>query len=168
METLKTEVFPGGRRATYWLIVERGRDRPAALTVGTSPELEALAVSSFREEALLFLSVQGFAEGWTVTEVATEELISVLLDSRPARVALDPLPGGSGREDGRSAEHRTGAIPGRYSPQTVARRGQFTLRPRVRRVGGRSGGRQQALAAVWHRCRMGKESPVIYPDRGFP
>jgi hypothetical protein len=93
METLKTEVFPGGRLATYWLIVERGRDRPAALTVGTSPELEALAVFSFREEALLFLSVQGFAEGWTVTEVATEELISVLLDSRPARVVLDPLPG---------------------------------------------------------------------------
>ena len=93
METLKTEASHGGRRATYWLVVERGRDRPAVLTVGTSPEEEALAVFSFREEALLFLSGQGLAEGWPVTEVGADELISVLLDSCPARIALDPLPG---------------------------------------------------------------------------
>jgi hypothetical protein len=93
METLKTEALPGGRRATYWLVVERGPGRPPALTVGTFPDEEALAVFSFREEALLFLSVQGLAGGWTVTEVGADELISVLLDSCPARVALDPLPG---------------------------------------------------------------------------
>jgi hypothetical protein len=93
METLKSEAFHGGRRATYWLIVERGRVCPAALTVGTSSDEEALAIFSFREEALLFLSVQGLAEGWTVTEAKADELISVLLDSCPARVALDPLPG---------------------------------------------------------------------------
>jgi len=93
METLRTETLPGGRRATYWLVVEKAPGRPSALTVGASPDEEALAVFSFREEALPFLCMQGLAEGWTVTEVGAEELISVLFDSRPARVALDPLPG---------------------------------------------------------------------------
>jgi hypothetical protein len=63
METLRTEALPGGRRATYWLLIERGQDRPAAFTVGTFPDEEALAVFSFREEALLFLCVQGRAGG---------------------------------------------------------------------------------------------------------
>jgi hypothetical protein len=57
METLKTEALPGGRRATYWLVVERGLDLPEALIVGDHPDEEALAVFSFEEEALLFLSV---------------------------------------------------------------------------------------------------------------
>jgi hypothetical protein len=93
METLKTETWSGRRRTTYWLIVERGPDLPVALTVGTVPDEEALAVFSFEEEALLFLSVQGLTEDWAVTEVAADELVSVLVDSCPNRVALDPLPG---------------------------------------------------------------------------
>jgi hypothetical protein len=98
METLRTEALPGGRRATYWLLIERGQDRPAAFTVGTFPDEEALAVFSFREEALLVLCVQGLAGGWTATEVGADELVSVLLDSCPARVALDPLPGPLGEK----------------------------------------------------------------------
>jgi hypothetical protein len=98
METLKTEASPGGRRAPYWLVVEWGPTRPEAFTVGDLPGEEALAVFSFEEEALLFLSVQGLTEGWAVREAAADELVSFLLDSRPARVALDPLPGPLGRK----------------------------------------------------------------------
>ena len=93
METLITEARPGRRPTTYWLIVERGPGRPVALTVGAFPDEEALAVFSFEEEALLFLSVQGLAEECAVTEVAADELAAVLLSSYPRWVTLDPLPG---------------------------------------------------------------------------
>lgn len=93
METLITEAQPERRPTTYWLIVERGPDRPVALTVGAFSDEEALAVFSFEEEALLFLSVQGLAEDCAVTEVAADELASVLLSSYPRWVTLDPLPG---------------------------------------------------------------------------
>jgi hypothetical protein len=93
METLKTEALPGGRRATYWLLAERGPARPERFTVEDLPGEEALAVFSFEEEALLFLSVQGLEEGWAVRKIAADELVSVLLDSCPAGVAMDPLPG---------------------------------------------------------------------------
>ena len=93
METLKTEARRERRRTTYWLIVERGPVRPVALTVGAFPDEEALAVFSFEEEALLFLSVQGLAEDWAVTEVLADELASVLSGSYPGWVTLDPLPG---------------------------------------------------------------------------
>jgi hypothetical protein len=93
METLKTEARRERRRTTYWLIVERGPDRPVALTVGAFSDEEALAVFSFEEEALLFLSVQGLAETWAVTEVVADELASVLSGSYPGWVTLDPLPG---------------------------------------------------------------------------
>jgi hypothetical protein len=93
METLKTAAWPGRHRAMYWLIVERGPDRCRTLTLGTNPDEEALAVFSFEEEALLFLWVEGLAEGWEVTEVAADELAPALSNSCPNRVALDPLPG---------------------------------------------------------------------------
>ena len=93
METLETEARPGRRPTTYWLIVERGPDCPVALTVGAFSDGEALAVFSFEEEALLFLSVQGLAEDWAVTEVAADELASVLSSPYPGWVTLDPLPG---------------------------------------------------------------------------
>ena len=92
METLKTDALPGGRRATYWLVVERGLDLPEALIVGDHLDEEALAVFSFEEEALLFLSVHSLTGGWIVKEVAVAELASILLDPRPTRIALDLLP----------------------------------------------------------------------------
>ena len=96
METLKTDVFPRGRLATYWLIFKQGSDRPKALTVDILPGGEALAVFSFEEEALLFLVVQGLTGAWTARVIAATELVSALLDSRPNHVALDPLPGSLG------------------------------------------------------------------------
>jgi hypothetical protein len=98
METLKTEARRERRGTTYWLIVERGLGRPVALTVGAFPDEEALAVFSFEEEALLFLSVQGLAEDWAVTEVVANELATVLSDSYPGWVTLDPLPGPLGEK----------------------------------------------------------------------
>jgi hypothetical protein len=89
----RTGGFARGRWATYWLIVERGLDRPGAPTVGILPDEEALAVFSFEDEALLVLSVQGLAENWTARQFVAADLVPYLLDSRPARVALDPLPG---------------------------------------------------------------------------
>ena len=96
MDELKIESSSTVRLATYWMIVERGPSRPEALTVGTPPGEEALAIFSFEEEARLFLFAQELAEGWVARKIAAPELVSVLLNSRPARIALDPLPGDLG------------------------------------------------------------------------
>jgi hypothetical protein len=92
MDELKTTSSPPEHRATYWLIVTPGTDRPEALAVETFPGEQALAVFSFEEEARLFLFAQESTEGWVARKFAASELVSVLLDSRPARIALDPLP----------------------------------------------------------------------------
>jgi hypothetical protein len=92
MQTLETEAFPDGRRTTYWLIFSRSPDRPEPLTVGTFPH-EALAVFTFEEEARFFLTVQGLTELWTAKEISVIDLVSILLDTLPNHVALDPLPG---------------------------------------------------------------------------
>lgn len=92
MQTLETGAFPGGRQTAYWLIFERSADRPEPLTVGTFPD-EALAVFSFEDEALLFLAVQGLTEVWTAKEISVIDLVFILLETPPNRVALDPLPG---------------------------------------------------------------------------
>jgi len=144
METLKTEAGRERRRTTYWLIVERGPDRPVALTVGAFPDEEALAVFSFEEEALLFLSVEGLAEDWAVTEVLADELASVLSGSYPGWVTLDPLPGPLGGKMARllsmererflaGLERRTAGDPLRPSvrPQSRPRKRETfpTVRP---------------------------------------
>ena len=91
---LKTTI--AGR--SHWLIAKHTTNGTDIFTTKLCGDSKALVVFSFEEEALLFLSVQGLTEGWAVRETAADELVSFLLDSRPARVALDALPGPLGRK----------------------------------------------------------------------
>jgi hypothetical protein len=62
------------------------------LTVGSFREV--LPVFSYKEEAELFLRLEGWETGWRVRDSTCGELVSVLYAPcrKVRRVALDPLP----------------------------------------------------------------------------
>jgi hypothetical protein len=78
-----------------WLIVEHCNGRMNVLTVTLDGDGEALPVFSFREEAEMYLGLEGCGSGWRAREVTARELISVLYGpcSDVGKAVLDPLPG---------------------------------------------------------------------------
>lgn len=90
------------RFETSWLIVRNdlgaGDGPPEVLTLGAGDGVEGdgtiLPVFSFEEEALLFLRLSGFKDGWRTSKSGASGLASVLSDACPdaRHVALDPIP----------------------------------------------------------------------------
>src|SRR3954447_15917882 len=78
-----------------WLIVEHCNGRMNVLTVTLDGDGEALPVFSFREEAEMYLGLEGCGGGWRAREVTAGELISILYGpcSEVQKAVLDPLPG---------------------------------------------------------------------------
>jgi hypothetical protein len=85
-----------------WLIVRDDLDAagrpPEFLTLGgggnSGDDGGILPIFSFEEEALLFLRLGGFWDGWHASKRGAAELAWVLSDACPntRRVALDPVP----------------------------------------------------------------------------
>lgn len=81
-----------GPSSRYWLIVNNDNGPLEVLTVNLG-EQETIPIFSFREEAELFIRLDGW-EGWWIRETSAEELASLLFGpySCVKMVALDPLP----------------------------------------------------------------------------
>lgn len=78
-----------------WLIVEHCHGRMNVLTVTLDGDGEALPVFSFKEEAEMYLELEGWGSSWRAREITAGELISVLYGpcSDVGYAVLDPLPG---------------------------------------------------------------------------
>lgn len=90
----KDGTAPRAGQPEYWLIARHGFAGVDVLTIETRRG-EALAIFSFEDEALLFLSLEKPGPGWRAKKTTPGELASVLLrlPGGVGRVALDPLPG---------------------------------------------------------------------------
>jgi hypothetical protein len=77
----------------YWLIAKNEKLRNEVLTIDRDGK-ETLPVFSFREEAEMFLWLDGLEGGWRVKESRAGEIVSVLMGPHASagHVALDPLP----------------------------------------------------------------------------
>lgn len=81
------------RQSSYWLILRDEYGRAETLTTRLSGGEKTLPVFSFREEAETFLCVRVLGDGWRITEVGAEELLSILHTAlrNTQHVTLDPI-----------------------------------------------------------------------------
>ena len=89
--TLAAGAAPGPR-SRYWLIARSDEGRMEPLTIAFDGQ-ETMPVFSFREEAELFMRLDGW-RGWWIREISAGELASRLFGpySHVVMMALDPLP----------------------------------------------------------------------------
>lgn len=79
--------------AVYWLICD-GAEPERAFVVDLDGLGRSLPVFSFREEAELFLALDGLGDGWAVRQGGTGDFLPLLLGpgANLANIVLDPLP----------------------------------------------------------------------------
>jgi hypothetical protein len=77
----------------YWLICD-GAEPARPFVIDLDGLGRSLPVFSFREEAELFLALDGLGEGWAVRRGGTGDFLPLFLGPRAdlANVILDPLP----------------------------------------------------------------------------
>jgi len=97
IEEISTRAASEGtrRRPRWWLITKTENGRIEFLTTFRDEDGgEALPIFGYEEEAEMFLHLSGYADGWSVRESSTGEIISVLCGpcSGAESVALDPPP----------------------------------------------------------------------------
>ncbi|MGB3681911.1 MAG: hypothetical protein WA990_05440 [Rubrobacteraceae bacterium] len=82
------------KRPPYWLIVRQSYVPPEVLRIRLAGGKETLPIFSFREEAGMFLQLQGLQEGWQARQTTPGELRSLFYTILRGveRVTLDPIP----------------------------------------------------------------------------
>ena len=83
------------RRPRWWLIAKTQDGRVEFLTTFRDEDGgETLPIFAYEEEAEMFLYLSGYADGWSVRESSSGEIVSVLSGpcSGAECVALDPPP----------------------------------------------------------------------------